>query len=121
MKRVRVTATMRKQAANMRNTRGQRLGGVLIVPRPVSIEEWEAQAGLQQDALLAGMAADAAASPPPAQRRESIAAVPAPAGPSAAERAAEHQQANEAHARREKFSAIEGVQEMVRRRLSVTR
>lgn len=52
--RLRVTATMRRQLAGLRDERGQvRKGGVMLVPPILSCDEWEALAAPMQDRLIA--------------------------------------------------------------------
>lgn len=54
MARLRVTATMRRQLADLRGERGQvRKGGVMLVPPILPPDEWEAIAAPMQDKLIA--------------------------------------------------------------------
>lgn len=52
MRRLRVTSSMQKQLVDLR-TRSTRMGGVMSVPRILGVDEWEAVASAQQDALIA--------------------------------------------------------------------
>lgn len=59
MRKVRVTASMKKEFAGLRDSKGNlRRGGVLRVPRILPCDEWEALASVQQDALIAASAED---------------------------------------------------------------
>jgi hypothetical protein len=73
-----VTDAMRSKISKMRDVHRRPLGGVMLVPAMLSIVDYESVAGPSQDALLAGMAADALLHPPRAQGQPPIAAVPAP-------------------------------------------
>ncbi len=54
MRKLRVSASMKKQLAGMRDARGNpRKGGVMRVPRILSCDEFEAIAAPMQDALIA--------------------------------------------------------------------
>lgn len=53
MRKLRVTATMRRQLADLRGERGQvRKGGVMLVPPILPPDEWEAIAAPMQDKLI---------------------------------------------------------------------
>lgn len=53
MRKVRVTASMKKEFAGLRDSRGNlRRGGVMLVPRILSCDEWEAIAAPMQDKLI---------------------------------------------------------------------
>lgn len=54
MRKLRVTASMKKQLADLRDRRtgGLLRGGVMHVPRILSCDEWETLASVQQDALM---------------------------------------------------------------------
>lgn len=59
MRRLRVSATMRKQLVDLRDERGKaRRGGVMRVPAIMGVDEWEAIAAVSQDALIAASAED---------------------------------------------------------------
>lgn len=66
MRRLRVTSSMKKQLAGLRDARtgGLLRGGVMQVPRILSCDDWEALASVQQDALLAASYEDRAAMAP---------------------------------------------------------
>lgn len=54
MRRFRVTASMRKQLADVRAMKhSARRGGVMRVPAILGVNEWEAIAAVQQDKLIA--------------------------------------------------------------------
>jgi hypothetical protein len=53
MARLRVTATMKKQLANLRDSKGNvRKGGVMRVPKILNSDSWEALAAPMQDKLI---------------------------------------------------------------------
>lgn len=60
MRKLRVSASMKKQLQGLRDARTGALqrGGVMHVPRILSCDEWEAQASVQQEALLAASSED---------------------------------------------------------------
>ncbi|MGB7739328.1 MAG: hypothetical protein WBM03_09455 [Steroidobacteraceae bacterium] len=62
MRKLRVTASMKKQLHGLRDTRtgGLRRGGVMHLARILSGDEWEALATVQQDALIAAAYEDRA-------------------------------------------------------------
>lgn len=62
MRKLHVTASMKKLLAGARDTRTGRLrcGGVMQVPRILSCDQWEVLASVQQDALLAASNEDRA-------------------------------------------------------------
>lgn len=61
MRKLRVTATMKRQLADARDPKGSaRKGGVMHVPRILSCDDWEALASIQQDALIAASYEDRA-------------------------------------------------------------
>jgi hypothetical protein len=61
MARLRITATMKRQLADLRDPKGKaRKGGVMHVPKILSLDEWEAVASVQQDALIAASYEDRA-------------------------------------------------------------
>jgi hypothetical protein len=61
MRRLRVSASMRRQLADLRDAKGNpRRGGVMHVPRILSCDEWETLARVQQDALIAASYEDRA-------------------------------------------------------------
>lgn len=60
MRRLRVTASMQRQLADVRAMRrgSRRGGGVMQVPRILSCDAWDALAAVQQDKLIADSAED---------------------------------------------------------------
>ncbi|MFO1408240.1 MAG: hypothetical protein U1F08_12035 [Steroidobacteraceae bacterium] len=61
MRRLRVTASQKKQLAGLRDAKGSMCrGGVMHLPRILPCEEWEALACVQQDALIAASYEDRA-------------------------------------------------------------
>ena len=63
MRRLRVTASMKRQLADLRDAKGNpRRGGVMHLPRILSCDEWETLASLHQDALIAASYEDRAQS-----------------------------------------------------------
>ncbi|MEI2790462.1 MAG: hypothetical protein V9E93_16515 [Steroidobacteraceae bacterium] len=61
MARLRVTATMKRQLADLRDPKGKaRKRGVMCVPKLLGLDEWEAVARVQQDALIAASYEDRA-------------------------------------------------------------
>jgi len=65
MRKLRVTATMKRQLADLRDPKGNaRKGGVMRLPRILSCNDWEALASVQQDALIAASYEDRAKSEP---------------------------------------------------------
>jgi hypothetical protein len=54
MRRLRVTASLKKELANLRDERGnKRRGGVMRIPKILPHDEWEAVAVVQQAQLIA--------------------------------------------------------------------
>lgn len=54
MRKLRVTASMRKSLSDARGANGSaRRGGVMVIPRMKSVEEWEALALASQEKLIA--------------------------------------------------------------------
>ena len=54
MRRLRVNATMRAQLTDLREAKtSRRRGGVMTIPKMLSVAEWEAQAMASQEALIA--------------------------------------------------------------------
>jgi len=54
MRRLRVTASMKRHLANLRDLEDNpRRGGVMHLPRILLCDEWESLASAQQDALIA--------------------------------------------------------------------
>jgi hypothetical protein len=53
MRRLRVTATMKKQLADAKS--GKARGGVFLIPRKKSLDEWEKEAIPAQQLLLASV------------------------------------------------------------------
>jgi hypothetical protein len=72
MRRLRVTASMQRQLASLRDERTgtSRLGGVMKLPRILPMEEWERLASAQQDFLIAASAEDRAKPKEPAAHPE---------------------------------------------------
>lgn len=69
MRKLRVTASMRKRLADVRDAKGNaRRGGVMVIPRMKSVDEWEAQALTSQHKLIA----DARDSLPQVERPPSL-------------------------------------------------
>ena len=61
MRRLRVTASMKRQLADLHATTGNpHRGGVMVLPRILQLDEWEVLASVQQDALIAASYEDRA-------------------------------------------------------------
>lgn len=61
MRKLRVTASMKRELADLRDSKGNvRRGGVMHAPKMLSFDEWEALASVQQDKLIAASEEDRA-------------------------------------------------------------